>query len=83
MLLKVANDDLVSFKNNNEWLANHPSNAIIFSETADTWNQIKNAYTVNFKELVFGEIPDETEIAGSLIAISDRLKKITWKINRE
>lgn len=83
MLLKVANDDLVSFKNNNEWLANHPSNAIIFSETADTWNQIKNAYTGNFKELVFGELPDETEIAGSLMAISDRLKKVTWKINCE
>lgn len=83
MLVKVANDDLVSFKNNNKWLDNHPSNAIIFSETADTWNQIKNTYTGNFKELVFGEFPGETEIAESLMAISDRLKKVTWKISRE
>src|SRR5690606_18487492 len=32
MLLRVANDDITSFKNNNEWLANHPTTAIIFSD---------------------------------------------------
>lgn len=26
LLLKVANDDVVSFKNNNAWLVNHPLN---------------------------------------------------------
>jgi len=62
MLLQVANDDITSFKNNNKWLVNHPTKAIIFSETADTWNKIKNVYTVGFSELVFGEIPDESEI---------------------
>ena len=32
MLLKVANDDVVSFKNNNLWLKHHPKDAMIFSD---------------------------------------------------
>jgi len=30
MLLKVANDDVKSFKNNNDWLKYHPKEALIF-----------------------------------------------------
>lgn len=33
MLLKVSAGDVISFKNNNEWLANDPTTAIIFSDT--------------------------------------------------
>lgn len=80
MLLRVANDDIASFKNNNEWLANHPTTAIIFSETTDTWNKIKNIYTDNFSELVFGEFPNETDILKSLIVVAERLKPIRWNI---
>ncbi|MEA4975299.1 MAG: hypothetical protein VB046_06140 [Paludibacter sp.] len=80
MLLRVANDDIVSFKNNNEWLANHPSKAIIFSETADIWNKIKDVYSGNFSELVFGELPDEKKILKTLTNISDRLKNVEWNI---
>jgi hypothetical protein len=32
MLLKVANDDVSSFKNNNLWLVHHPKEALIFRE---------------------------------------------------
>lgn len=80
MLLRVANDDIASFKNNNEWLANHPTTAIIFSDTADTWNKIKTAYTGSFSELVFGELPDETDIQKTLTTVADRLKPIKWNI---
>jgi len=62
MLLRVANDDITSFKNNNEWLANHPTTAVIFSDTEDTWNKIKDAYAGSFSELVFGELPPEKDI---------------------
>ncbi|WP_140939588.1 nucleotidyl transferase AbiEii/AbiGii toxin family protein [Sphingobacterium lumbrici] len=80
MLLRVANDDITSFKNNNEWLANHPTTAIIFSDTTDTWNKIKDAYTKSFSELVFGELPPEKDILKTLTAVSDRLKTIEWNI---
>lgn len=78
MLLRVANDDLISFKNNNQWLANHPSKALIFAEPIHTWNKIKDVYSNSFSELVFGELPAETSIQQTLIMIADRLKPITW-----
>jgi len=80
MLLRVANDDVVSFKNNNEWLANHPNTAIIFSNTAETWNKIKPAYTGSFRELVFGKLPDETDILKTLTTVAGRLKPIKWNV---
>jgi len=80
MLLRVAKDDVVSFKNNNEWLSNHPATAIIFSETTNTWEKIKDVYTGGFNELVFGELPPETEILKTLIRVANRLKQIKWNI---
>jgi len=32
MLLKVAKDDITSFRNNNEWLNHHPSNSLVFKK---------------------------------------------------
>jgi len=80
MLLRVATDDIASFRNNNEWLANHPTTALIFSDTADTWNKIKSVYTGSFSELVFGKLPDETDILKTLTTVADRLKPIKWNI---
>lgn len=81
MLLRVANDDVTSFKNNNEWLANHPTTAIIFSKTEDTWSKIKYVYTGSFSELVFGgEPPKETDILKTLTIVANRLKPIEWNI---
>jgi len=80
ILLRVATDDIVSFKNNNEWLANHPMTANIFSDTTDTWNKIKDAYTGSFSELVFGELPSEKDILKTLTAVADRLKPIEWNL---
>jgi len=80
MLLKVSADDVVSFKNNNEWLANHPSTAIIFSDTENTWNQIKNTYFTTFADLVYGELPTEAQLLRSLNEVCARLKSVNWLI---
>lgn len=77
MLSKVAVDDIVSFKNDNEWLTNQPSTAIIFSDTKNTWNQIKSTYFTTFAELVYGELPTEAEILNSLDEVWQRLKSIS------
>ena len=37
MLIKVANDDLKSFRNNNDWLNIHPCEALIFSHVDTIW----------------------------------------------
>ena len=78
MLLKVSADDIVSFKNNNKWLVNHPSTAILFSDTVNTWNQIKNTYFTTFAELVYGELPTEIEVLDTVNQISTRLSSINW-----
>ncbi|OQX81192.1 MAG: hypothetical protein B6D64_02285 [Bacteroidetes bacterium 4484_276] len=80
MLLKVGNDDVSSFKNNNNWLKKHPVTAIIFDKPESTWEQLKNTYNGNFKELVYGELPTDMEILVTLKTVSERLKKIKWKI---
>ena len=83
ILLKVANDDVVSFKNNNDWLSNHPTTTMLFSDTENTWNQIKDTYEASFKELVFGEFPSENEIMNTLKIVAKRLKIIKWNIETE
>ncbi len=58
MLLKVANDDVASFKNNNIWLNHHPSEALIFKDLENVWNELKTIYTGDFKDLVYGDFPE-------------------------
>ncbi len=80
MLLRVAQEDVISFKNNNKWLVNHPSKTILFSDTINVWNRIKSTYTGSFSELVFGNIPKEEDVLKTLIEVASRLKSIEWKI---
>ena len=80
LLLKVANDDVVSFKNNNEWLKYHPNKAKIFAELADIWEQLKDSYNGSFKNLVFGEFPKDEKVLETLQTIKSRLNEIEWKV---
>ena len=80
MLQKVGNDDIFSFKNNNEWLKEHPATALIFHKPESTWKQLKNTYKGSFKELVYGEFPTESEILKTIKKVSERLTNIEWKI---
>jgi len=81
LLLRVGRDDVISFKNNNKWLQNHPAVAIIFSKPEETWDRIKTSYRTTFKELVMGKMPNENDLVNTLKKIEERLKKINWEIN--
>jgi hypothetical protein len=83
MLLKVANDDVTSFRNNNKWLNFHPNEALIFKDTESVWNELKIIYNSDFKNLVFGELPKEDDIFKTLKMIQDRLSAISWTIKIE
>ena len=83
MLLKVANDDVVSFRNNNKWLNYHPSEALIFKDLEKVWNDLKTIYKGDFKNLVYGELPKEEAILKTLKMIQERLKAISWTIKIE
>jgi hypothetical protein len=81
MLLKVANDDVISFKNNNEWLQYHPKEALIFKSPEETWNQLKDTYQNDFKFLIYGELPNEKNVVTTIIEVSNRLESVKWELN--
>ncbi len=83
MLLKVANDDVASFKNNNKWLNHHPNEALIFKDLENVWKELKIIYNGDFKNLVYGELPKEEAILETLKMIQKRLKAISWTIKIE
>jgi len=83
MFLKVANDDVASFKNNNQWLAYHPNEALIFKDLKNVWSKLKVIYNGDFKNLVYGELPKEGAIMETLKMIEERLKSISWTIKIE
>lgn len=83
MLLKVARDDVASFRNNNQWLNHHPSQALMFKELDKVWNELKAIYKGDFKNLVYGNLPEETRVLETLKMIQERLKMISWTIKVE
>ncbi len=83
MLLKVANDDVASFRNNNKWLNYHPNEALFFKDLETVWNELKPIYNSDFKNLVYGEFPEESAILETLKMIQERLKTISWTIKIE
>jgi hypothetical protein len=80
MILKVANDDVISFRNNNKWLNFHPNEALIFRDLESVWSELKSIYIGDFKNLVYGEFPKQEEILETLKMIQQRLKTISWSI---
>jgi hypothetical protein len=80
MLLKVGRDDVISYKNSNEWLRHHPGKAKIFDELETVWDELKATYNGAFKNLVFGNFPNESEVLETLRIIKERLKTIEWDI---
>jgi hypothetical protein len=83
MLLKVAKDDVASFRNNNKWLNYHPNEALIFKDLESVWSELKIIYKGDFINLVYGELPKEEAILGTLKMIQERLKAISWTIKIE
>ena len=80
LLLKVATDDVASFKNNNIWLNNHPNEALIFKNVENLWDALKIVYSNDFRNLVYGDFPDEAVVLKTLKMIQERLTTILWTI---
>lgn len=80
MLLKVANDDVASYKNNNKWLIHHPNEALIFKNLDNVWETLKATYNSDFKTLVYGELPNDDAVLETLKMIQKRLESISWSI---
>jgi hypothetical protein len=81
MILKVAQDDILSFRNNNLWLHYHPNNSIFFKDLESIWPQLRTVFNGEFRNLVFGEFPDDKNVYNTLNKIKSRLSKIKWKMD--
>ncbi|UCS93940.1 nucleotidyl transferase AbiEii/AbiGii toxin family protein [Echinicola marina] len=80
MLIKVGNDDMIGYKNNNDWIPEHPSKALIFDKPKETWEHLSTAHNGNFKDLVTGELPLEKALIQNISTVADRLREIIWEI---
>lgn len=47
MLVKAGNDDMIGYKNNNDWIPEHPPTALIFENPQETWEQLSTEYNGN------------------------------------
>ena len=77
MLLRVAKDDVHSFRQN-KWLEKHPKDAIIFAKSNEIWEELKLVYHNKFKDLVYGELPSDDEILLALNKIVHRISTVDW-----
>ncbi len=57
--------------------------SLIFSNLENVWNELKLVYKGSFKNLVYGDLPNEAEILSTLGTIKQRLESITWTIKTE
>lgn len=80
MLLKVANDDVASYKNNNAWLVHHPNEALIFKDPDKIWGELRTIYTTDFKGLVYGQLPDPASVLDTLKRIKAGMKRVQWDV---
>jgi len=80
MIVKVGEDDFIGYKNNNEWLKNHPGSAVIFDSFEKVWPHIADAYHRSFARMVYGDLPSESDLLETLSKISVRIKSIDWHV---
>jgi len=78
MLHLFAKDDFESFKSNNEWLYQHPKDALIFKDLRMVWAQLENTFVNEFRNLVFGTLPQGSDVFAMLLLVSERLNEIVW-----
>lgn len=74
MLKKVRQDDVLGYKNNNDWLSQPIKNALIFRDLESVWKDLSNVYHTDFRPLVYGDLPKENEILDTLRKIKARIE---------
>jgi predicted nucleotidyltransferase component of viral defense system len=83
MLLKVANNDVASYRNNNQWLVHHPIDSMMFKDLDNVWKELAPVFNGEFKNLVYGDFPKDAAVLDTLMMIKERLGNIAWTIKIE
>ena len=61
-------------------LKNHPKEALIFVDRIKIWNEIEPVYNIDFRKLVYGELPDAKQMTNTLETVNNRLQNIAWNL---
>ncbi len=77
LLLQVAHGDVGSF-NDNDWLRQHPKQALLFIETEAIWEELETTYDKEFSTLVYGTLPSRDDIKETIKTIAKRLGTVDW-----
>jgi len=56
---------------------------LIFADLDNVWPEIRSTYNGAFKNLVFGELPDEKAVLKTLEQIKERLALIQWQLKEK
>ena len=62
---------------------NHPSDALIFRNLENLWKDLEPIYNGDFRNLVYGDLPNPDAVLATLTEIKKRLQTITWTIKIE
>jgi predicted nucleotidyltransferase component of viral defense system len=81
MLNTVGKEDQITFRSDNNWIARHPSEAPLFMDLDNIWADLRNAYEVDFRAMVYGDFPSHDEVYETLNEIKDRIRSINWRIS--
>lgn len=80
MLNKVGQDDVASYKNDNEWLKFHPKDSRFFARLDEIWAQLEPTYKTDFRNLVYGDLPEPEKVKMSLEQLKHRIEQIVWSV---
>lgn len=80
LLNKVGQDDVESYKNDNDWLKFHPKDSRFFANLDEIWSQLESTYNTDFRKLVYGELPDSENVKSTLTRIKSRIENMNWKV---
>lgn len=77
MINTVKNDDKKNHEFDGEWLEKPLADNILFQDSAETWNKLKNTYDTNFKPLVYinGRFSQTNAIITAFTRIGNKLKE--------
>jgi len=81
MMLSVANRDVKSLRNNNQWLRYHPIESLFFRHLEENWlRHFEQIYIDDFSMRVYGKLPKSGQILETLLLIRERMSEIRWNI---
>jgi hypothetical protein len=55
----------------------------VFSHLDTIWEELKETYTGGFKNLVYGDLPNDDVVLETLKRIKERLANVNWTVKVE